>query len=62
MNHPFKIGETYENMKGGYTVLSISPPAILRLSAPSADVQSGGRRQTAEVRYRRPQFFVYLCN
>lgn len=28
MNHPFKIGEIYENMNGAYTVLSISPPKM----------------------------------
>lgn len=28
MNHPFKIGETYENTRGVYTVLSISPPKM----------------------------------
>jgi hypothetical protein len=28
MNYPFKIGETYENMKGAYVVLSISPPKM----------------------------------
>lgn len=28
MNHPFKIGETYENAKGSYTVLSISLPKM----------------------------------
>lgn len=28
MNHPFKIGEMYENMNGTYTVLSISPPKM----------------------------------
>ena len=28
MNHSFKIGETYENMNGPYTVLSVSPPKM----------------------------------
>lgn len=29
MEHPFKIGETYKNNKGQYTVLEISPPTML---------------------------------
>lgn len=28
MNHPFKVGQTYENTIGAYTVLDISPPKM----------------------------------
>lgn len=28
MEHPFKVGETYENRFGAYTVLSIAPPKM----------------------------------
>jgi hypothetical protein len=28
MDHPFKVGEPYENMKGSYTVLALTPPKM----------------------------------
>lgn len=47
MNHPFKVGQTYENMKGSFTILSISPPKMhIRYedgSEATADIAIQGR-------------------